>query len=42
MMSSLVLFGGLSAVKVARKEFNKYIDKKVNQKINANRNNGKH
>lgn len=42
MTTCLVLFGGLAAVKVARKEFNKYIDRKVNEKINANRSNGKH
>jgi uncharacterized protein YneF (UPF0154 family) len=41
-MICLILFGTLSAIKFARKEFNKYIDRKVNEKINANRSNGKH
>ena len=42
MMTCLILFSLLAVGKFAYQKWNQYLNKKVNEKINANRNNGKH
>lgn len=41
-MTCLILFSVLSAIKFAKQKWNQYINKKINEIINANRSNGKH